>query len=320
MPTAPPTQTQYHMPVHDGLQDSSAYRNGFLSIGNFDGVHLGHQSILSRLVDQTRAAGTVSCVLTFEPHPLEILKPEIAPPPRLTTLEEKARLILKQGVDHVIVYPTDRDLLNSTASQFFQKIVMDHFASQGMVEGPNFFFGKDRSGTTDTLQTLCITHEISLDVVSPLREGKEMISSSAIRRLLAQGNVGAAAQKLGRRYSITGVVSEGEKRGRTLGFPTANLTNVETIIPEDGVYAAIIRNEEGAWVAAVNIGPNPTFDVKERKVEAHLIDFEDNLYGQTIQLDFVERIRDVATFSDVNELKQQVENDITKVKTIAREL
>lgn len=308
------------MPVHYGLQDSSAYRNGFLSIGNFDGVHLGHQSILSRLVDRALEARTTSCVLTFEPHPLQVLKPEIAPPPRLTTLEEKTQLILGRGVDHVIVYPTDRNLLDSIAGEFFQKFVIDRFSAQGLVEGPNFYFGKGRAGTIETLRTLCNAHELSLDVVSPLRRGENMISSSAIRRMLAQGDVSAVAEQLGRRYSITGIVSEGEQRGRTLGFPTANLINVETLIPEDGVYAAVVRNEVGAWVAAVNIGPNPTFDVSEQKVEAHLLDFEGDLYGQPLRLEFVERIREVATFSDVHELKQQVENDIKKVKATVTEL
>lgn len=305
------------MPVHYGLDQPEDYRNGFLSIGNYDGVHAGHRAILTRLVERARTTGTDSCVLTFEPHPIQLLRPEVLPP-RLSTLADKCQQILAAGVDHVVVYPTDESLLTLTAEEFFQRIVVAHFQARGLIEGPNFFFGKGRSGNIETLQNLCQTSGMSLDILSPaLLTTTMMISSSSIRKSIEMGDVQAAAAQLGRRYSVSGLVTVGEQRGRTLGFPTANLSEVETMLPEDGVYAAFADLPVGQYVAAVNIGPNPTFGTATRKVEVHLLDFFGDLYGQKLRIEFVEQIRKIRTFGSVAELQSQIEQDVDQVREIA---
>ncbi len=303
------------MPTHFGLHDSPPYRNGFLSIGNFDGVHLGHQAILSTLVEKAKSEGSPATVLTFEPHPIQLLRPEFLPP-KLSTLQNKTDLILGCGVDHVVVYPTDRSLLELGPEQFFEQIVLDHFHARGMVEGPNFYFGKNRAGTTETLEHLCTKNELSLEIVTPTRLGGKMVSSSEIRTNLQHGNVSQVVEQLGRPYSITGTVIQGDERGRKLGFPTANLGDIETQIPMPGVYAAVAQFGDQTRQAAVNIGANPTFGVESLKIEAHLLDFEGNLYGKQIRLEFTDRVRDVKTFESVDNLKRQVLEDIEIVRSL----
>lgn len=315
------------MPVHYELELAPDYRDGFLSIGNFDGVHRGHQEILGQLVRQAHTAGASACVLTFEPHPIQLLRPEFTPP-RLTTLEQKTQLLLERGVDNVVVYPTDHALLELDAEEFFDRIVRGHFAARGLTEGPNFCFGKNRSGTIETLRSLCQREQMSLKVVEPALLDGEMVSSTAIRRALENGEISEANRQLGRPYSMIGKISPGAQRGRTLGFPTANLEEIETLIPGDGVYAAIAslpagfeqtdlgQRGRGRWAAAVNIGSNPTFADQQRKVEAHLIEFAGDLYGMEIELLFLGRIREVQTFPSVETLKQQVRADVDAARQI----
>ncbi|MBT5020970.1 bifunctional riboflavin kinase/FAD synthetase [Planctomicrobium sp.] len=303
------------MPLHNGLKDFNGSRDCFLSIGNFDGVHLGHQSILSRLVELAQSNNRQSVVLTFEPHPIQLLRPEFAPP-RLTSLQEKTKRILATGVDHVVVYPTDEALLNLTAEEFFQQIVVDHFHAQGLVEGPNFFFGKNRAGNIQSLAKLCDAHEMSLNILSPLENNGEMTSSSAIRKAIENGDMRTAKTQLGRAYSISGKVIQGDQRGRTIGFPTANLSDVETLIPADGVYAARVEFADKTYSTAVNIGPNPTFGIKSKKIEAHLLNFNGDLYGRTLQLEFIQQIRSIQIFNSAEDLKQQINQDLLQVREI----
>lgn len=304
------------MHVHFGLEGPASYRRSVLSIGNFDGVHLGHRTILTRLVERARASGCQSSVLTFEPHPIQLLRPHQIPP-RLTTIQDKCQLILQSGVDHVIVYPTDQNLLNLTADEFFDRIVVEHFQASGMVEGPNFYFGKGRSGDIAKLTSLCERQSMSLDVLQPSLLETLMISSSAIRASLEAGDVHTAAEQLGRHYSISGIVAHGDQRGRTIGFPTANLDNVSTMLPADGVYAALAHLQERTFPAAVNIGPNPTFGKSDRKIEAHLIEFSgESIYGESVRLEFVSQVRSVKTFKNVDQLKDQITHDVAHAAKI----
>lgn len=302
------------MPVHWGFQEHPTYRDGFVSVGNFDGVHAGHCAILAELVRQAQAARTTSVVLTFEPHPIQILRPEFAPP-RLTTPHTKTELILATGVEHVVVYPTDPELLELSAEEFFQSILVEHFAARGLVEGPNFFFGKDRQGTIDHLSKLTTQQQMSLTVVEPTLSQAEMISSSVIRQALLQGDLTTANRMLGRSYSISGVVQQGEQRGRQLGFPTANLHQIETLLPTDGVYAgfASIDGQAEGYPAAICIGPNPTFGQQARKVEAHLIGFSGDLYDAAVTLTFQQFIRPLQTFETAATLQLQLQQDIQQV-------
>ncbi len=286
-----------------------------LSIGNFDGVHRGHQVILKTLVDHAKKESVASAVLTFEPHPLALLKPERLPP-RLTSPAQKAALLEKLGVDYLIEYPTDWALLHLTPNEFFEKIIVQKCQAIGLVEGPNFFFGKGRSGTVETLHQLCSENGRHLMIVTAEKTEGELISSSRIRQALSSGEVHLASELLGRRYSISGVVALGAQRGRTLGFPTANLHEISTMLPKEGVYAAWGRIGLEEFPAAVNIGPNPTFAEMQHKVEAHLIGCNRDLYGQTLELEFIDRIRDSRPFATVEELKQQIARDVNE--TLAR--
>jgi len=284
-----------------------------LSIGNFDGVHLGHQAILAALRKHSQQRNLPSVVMTFEPHPATLLKPTFIPP-RLTTPARKAELICSLGIDRVIEYPTDWALLGLSPRDFFDQIVLQKFHAVGLVEGPNFFFGKGRSGNTETLGEFCRQAGCFLEVVLPTLQAGEIVSSSLIREAISQGQVEPAASMLGRHYEISGRVSIGAQRGRTIGFPTANLEEIFTLIPAEGVYAAetILNNQ--TYAAAVSIGPNPTFSDGRLKVEAHLAGASGDFYGQNLTLKFVKRLRDLQKFSSVNELQDQIQKDVTATK------
>lgn len=299
----------------NGFGDRSSYRGCFLSIGNFDGVHRGHLAILARLVERARQHRAPAVVMTFEPHPLSLLKPD-AEPPRLTTPRRRAELLEHAGVDVVLEYPTSWDLLRLSPRDFFDQMIVEELSAQGLVEGPNFFFGQGRAGNIDVLNELCRSAGLSLDVVEPTRIGAAIVSSTLIRETLAAGDVRGATQLLGRPYDISGVVASGAGRGRTLGYPTANLQQVETLLPGDGVYAAWCVVSGDRIPAAVSIGPNPTFAEGERKVEAHLLGFTENLYGVQINLQFVDRLRSLRAFESAAQLQQQLEQDVASVQGV----
>lgn len=288
-------------------------RGGAVSIGNFDGVHQGHARIVETLHAQAAAVGGPSIVFTFDPHPVRLLRPNEVPPP-LTWSDRKADLIRELDVDGMVVYPTDEKLLALTPREFFRQIVVEQLGARAMVEGPNFFFGKDRAGDIEVLRSLCAASDITLEVVQPLTVGTEYVSSSRIRRLIEAGDVGQAAQMLTRPYRIRGMVTHGAGRGAKLGFPTANIDAIDTILPAIGVYAgwAFFGNER--WPAAVNIGPNPTFGEDRLKVEAHLIGYAGSLYGQPLEVDFLARVRETRRFASVEELQQQLASDVREVE------
>lgn len=298
-----------------GFDSLDGFRGGFLSIGNFDGVHRGHQQMFACLVRHARERGVPACVFTFDPHPIQLLRPEQIPP-ALTSLDQKAELIEQCGVDCLVVYPTDLRLLNLSADEFFQSVVLGEFDAVGMVEGPNFFFGRDRSGTVDQLHEFCERWALDLEIVPPVFVGTQMVSSSVIRGLLIDGDVEQANDLLGHRYRVAGRVSKGAERGRQLGFPTANLTHTVTVMPENGVYAGVAWFQGQSWPAAINLGPNPTFGEHRRKLEVHLIGFEGNLYDEPLEIDFVTRLRDTLEFPDVSALKAQLELDIQQAQAV----
>ncbi len=302
-----------------GFDPNAGYHGGFLSIGNFDGVHRGHQQMMACLVRHAQKQGVPSTVFTFDPHPIQLLRPNECPP-ALTSLDRKAELIEACGVDFLVVYATDLRLLNLSAVEFFSSVVLDDFQARGLVEGPNFFFGRDRAGNTEVLQKLCSDAGIGLDVVPPVFVGASMVSSSVVRQLLADGDVSQASDLLGHRYRVVGRVSSGSQRGAKIGFPTANLTDVVTVLPRDGVYAGIVYHDGKQYAAAVNLGPNPTFGEKRRKIEAHLIDFEGDLYGEDLELEFVSRIRDTQTFPDVEMLTRQLAQDVEQTQGVVSRL
>lgn len=304
------------MQLQHGFQNPTTYRHGFVSIGNFDGVHLGHQSMIAALVQKARSADVPAVVFTFDPHPITLLRPGSAPPP-LSTVHRKAQLLEDLGVDCLIVYPTDRALLDLSAREFFNRIVVEEIAAGGLVEGPNFFFGRDRAGDIHKLHEYCDESGLDLKIVKPVSLGGRMVSSTAIRGLIATGDVSKAAELLGHRYRLRGVVSHGAGRGTDLGFPTANLESVETVLPQDGVYAALVFLDNHAYPAAINVGPNPTFGEYQRKLEAHLVGFSGDLYGQVLEVEFLGRLRATTSFEGINQLKEQLEDDIKQTRALA---
>lgn len=291
-------------------------RGGAVSIGNFDGVHRGHARIVEQVRSQAALLGGPSIVFTFDPHPVRLLRPEKVPPP-LTWTDRKAELLSELGVDALVVYPTDEHLLSLEPAAFFHEIVVERLGARAIVEGPNFFFGKDRAGNIDVLRALCDEASITLQVVEPLVAGDAYVSSSRIRDLILAGDVRDAAGLLTRPYRIRGMVTHGSARGAKIGFPTANIDAIDTILPKIGVYAGRAITSEGTWPTAVNIGPNPTFGDDALKVEAHLIGYSESLYGQPLEVDFLARVRDTRGFASVEELQEQLKQDIEAARSFA---
>lgn len=291
----------------------SAYRGGYVAIGNFDGVHRGHRVMIDRLVAQARAAQVPAVVATFDPHPLAILRPEGAPP-CLTTISRRTELLRQVGVDAVMVLPTTRELLRLTAEEFFQQLICDELAARGLVEGPNFSFGRDRGGSITTLRQMCLSRGMTLDVIDPVTFQGQWVSSSVIRSLLLAGDLTDANELLGYPYEIAGKVSTGAQRGRTLGFPTANLSDIATVLPGHGVYAGMASAKSGSYLAAIHIGPNPTFGEGATKVEAHLLDFAGDLYDQSLTLALHRKVREVCTFPSLEALRTQLVQDVATVR------
>ncbi len=297
-------------------QIDEAIRGGSVSIGNFDGLHLGHARLVRTLVGHAHRIGGAAIVLTFEPHPARVLRPEAAPAP-LFWLERKAAMLAELGVDYMIAWPTDRELLSLSPEEFFNKIVQDTLDARVMIEGPNFNFGRKRAGNVDLLQQLCDASGRELEIVNPLIVGGEYVSSSRVRRLISEGDVGSARNFLTCPYRLRGTVIRGAGRGATIGYATANLDNVDTLIPAAGIYACVAHAGDIHRPAAASIGPNPTFGENEFKVEIHLLDFDGDLYGQTLEVDFLECLRGVQTFDGVDALLAQMKKDIAQARTIA---
>ena len=299
------------LPADANPVPAPAQIGGVLTVGNFDGVHLGHQRMLEQLVALARELGTRAVAVTFDPPPLAILAPDRVPP-QLTTTPQKIDLIRSLGVDEVIVYPASRELLALTAEQFFEGVLVGQLGCLGLVEGPNFRFGKGRAGDVALLREMCAQRRMPIRIVEACESEGTMVSSSEVRIAIGQGDVARARSLLGRPYTISGTVAHGAERGRLLGFPTANLDGIETLLPPPGVYAGRSLVEGVAYPVALNIGPNPTFGEDRLKVEAHLIGFTGNLYGQVVTIDFLDHLRGVVKFPGVEALQAQLQHDIAQ--------
>jgi riboflavin kinase/FMN adenylyltransferase len=295
-------------------------RGGAVAIGNFDGVHLGHLRIIRRLLERARDVGGPAVVFTFDPHPVRILRPEACPPP-LTWTERKAQLLAAHGVDKIVAYPTDEALLQLSAGDFFEKIVCEILDAKAMVEGPNFYFGHNREGDVELLSELTEAAGMSLDIVQPLSvamasKDEPLVSSSLIRRLVAEGDVARAAELLSAPYRIRGMVTHGAGRGAKLGFPTANLEAVDTLLPHTGVYAGRAWLDGSYFAAAIHLGPNPTFGEGHLKVEVHLIDHDEVIYGKALEVEFLARMRGIKKFDDQVALVEQLQQDVKQARQL----
>ena len=294
---------------------SPSLRGGAVAVGNFDGVHLGHAQLIAELTRQARQVGGPAVVLTFDPPPVAILVPNRAPSPPLTSIGRRAELLGRLGVDVLIAYPTDRELLNLSAEDFFRQKIVTSLGARAVVEGPNFRFGKDRTGDTGLLRELCNEFKLELRIVQAKADPSGlMISSTRIRQLLASGDVAEANRLLTEAYRLEGIVTKGSQRGREIGFPTANLESVPCLIPAHGVYAGWTDIEGQGYQAALNIGPNPTFGEKAAKVEVHIIGWSGSIYGERLKVTLLSRIRDVRRFESISALRQQLQQDIELCK------
>lgn len=291
-------------------------RGGAVAIGNFDGVHRGHAKIVERLIARARVLGGPAVVFTFDPHPVRLLRPAQAPPP-LTWTERKADLLAELGVDFMVAYPTDEQLLQLSAEAFFDRIVRGQLDARAMVEGSNFYFGHNRTGNVEVLRELTATAGMSLEVVEPVEVAGSAVSSSRVRKLLLDGQVASAGRLLTQPYRLRGMVTHGARRGGRIGFPTANVDAIDTILPAAGVYAGRAITREGPVAAAINIGPNPTFGEHALKVEVHLINWQGNLYGEPLEVDFIDRLRDIQRFGGVDQLVAQLKADVAQAAAIA---
>ncbi len=288
-------------------------------IGNFDGVHLGHQRVLARARELADERGLAVVAVTFDPHPMAVLRPEHAPI-KLTTVERRADLLAEAGADHVLALPFDRDMASWTPEQFAQLVLVDSVHAAVVVVGANFRFGHKAAGDVATLEAFGRQHGFEA-VGIPLDGGPMVWSSTYVRTCLAAGDVAGAAEALGHPYAVRGVVVRGDNRGRDLGFPTANVpTDGLTAVPADGVYAGWLKRLDTGetFPAAISVGTNPTFDgVRQRRVESYVIDRDDlDLYGVAVEVSFVDRLRGMVAFESVDRLIEQMADDVTRAREI----
>jgi riboflavin kinase/FMN adenylyltransferase len=293
-----------------------ACRGGSVAVGNFDGVHRGHTALIARLRDIANDVGGPAVAVTFDPHPIALLAPSRLQPP-LTTMADRAELLHAAGADHVVILGTTTELLRLEAGEFLDTLIGGRLAARAVVEGFNFQFGRGRAGDLALLSEWCRRRGVRFATLDRQTLDCAVISSSRVRTAIESGDVAAAARLLGRPYRLRGIVAVGAKRGRTLGFPTANIAEPATLVPGDGVYAARVLLDDGAmWPAAVNVGPNPTFGESGRKVEAHLIGFDGDVYDQPIAADFVARLRDTRPFTGPGELIEQLRADVETARRV----
>jgi riboflavin kinase / FMN adenylyltransferase len=291
-------------------------RPSVVALGIFDGVHLGHRAILGTALTRARAAGLEAVACTFEPHPMEVLQPERAPRP-ITTLDERLALIGETGIDAVVVLAFTRALASIEPEAFVKDVLLERLRAREIVVGYNHRFGRGARGDARLLEALAERSGFRAHVVPPKTVHGAVVSSTEIRAALQRGDVTTAARDLGRPYTISGMVTSGAGRGRTLGFPTANIASDRTVLVARGVYWGRVHLDGRSHSAVVNVGVRPTFGETTLAVEAHLLDFTGDLYGRQVRLDFLERLRDEMRFPSIEELKAQVSRDIASARSRA---
>lgn len=301
------------------LKNITRQPNSVVTVGTFDGVHKGHRALIETVVSKAKERDARSVVVTFDPHPREIINPGKEGIKLLTTLKERCEILEDLGVDVLLVIPFDRDFSLLTSEEFVRNIIHKKVGVSEFVIGYDHHFGRDREGTIDTIKKLGAELGFDSYVVSKQEMGDVTISSTVIRKTLAEeGNVKRAAEYLNRNYLLNGIVMHGDERGRTIGYPTANLKpeHENKVIPKNGVYAVKVRVDEKWYGGMMNIGVRPTFDDPKRTIEVNIFDFDREIYGDTIQIRFVNRIRDEIKFEDIDALIEQLGKDKIQSQTI----
>ncbi len=299
------------------------FNNAVVTIGNFDGVHKGHQAILHQVIELAESIDGTSVAITFEPHPLKVLSDSGAPP-LITMYEQKIELLGQTGIDVLVSTPFTQSFAAITAHSFIEDILINKIGMKAIIIGKDYKFGKNRQGNVDFLRQYTGTHGIEVIVANWIPVSHQLtdrISSTRVREIVMEGRVEEAWHLLGRFYQIRGEVVTGRKRGGPmLGFPTANIKLIDELCPKMGVYAVTVEWEKTKYKGVANIGYAPTFDDHLFTVEVHLFDFNEDIYGETIRVNFIKRIRDEKRFADINELSEQISRDIENAKTILADL
>ena len=306
-------QVYYSIDSISGLEQGTA-----VALGNFDGIHLGHRDIFRILVRRSRERNVKSLVYTFEPHPLKVLAPERAPL-LLNTPDEKIRLIAASNVDILVCIRFSAELASCKAEDFVRDVLVNQLHVRAIVVGYDYAFGRDREGTGDFLRAQGEQYGFSVDVLQPLGMDGVPYSSSRVRELLIAGCVEKIPSLLGRHYTLAGKVVGGEKRGRTIGFPTANISTRKEQLPAPGVYAVIVRLDDVEYQGLVNLGCRPTFGPGDETIEVYLLDFEGDLYDKELRLYFVARLREEKTFSDSASLIAAINRDVADGRRLLRD-
>ena len=286
-----------------------------VTLGNFDGVHLGHRELFRNLVKTARQLNYPSTIFTFDPHPLKLLAPEKAPK-LLNTPEEKQRLIAASHVDYLIECPFTPEFSAMSPEQFVTDILIEKLHIKALVVGYDYAFGKGRRGDTEFLKACGEKQGFEVEILQPVGADGLPYSSTRIRQMVTAGDVSGVVRLLGRQYNLEGMVVPGEQRGRELGFPTANLETDKELLPATGVYAVKVRYGLQEYSGVVNIGNCPTFDRKNSTIEVYLLDFTGQLYGEKLRIYFVERLRGEQKFSSINDLVGAIEGDILQTRQI----
>ncbi len=304
------------MRLDGGADVPVALRAGIVALGNFDGFHRGHQAVVARARARAASEQRPLIVATFDPHPVRYFKPDAAPF-RLTTLDQRARLFAAAGADAMVVFGFDAALASLSAEDFVVERLVARLGVAGVVTGDDFTFGRGRSGDVGVLRALGAQHGFSVDTVSPVAEGGDVVSSSRIRALLTHGDPRGAAALLTRPFAIEGVVQHGDKLGRTIGYPTANVALGNYLRPAYGIYAVRARLDDGRVVdGAANLGIRPSFDPPKELLEAYLFDFAEDLYGRTIEIALIDYLRAEAKFDSLDALTAQMDADCAAARAV----
>jgi len=307
------------MKIFHGTENANIQKPNVLTLGVFDGLHLGHQRIMQTVVERANKVEAHATAITFDPHPRAVLHPESAPP-LLQTLDQRLANFEVLGIEQAIVIPFDKEFASHPAEDFLYEIVHDRLHAKEVYLGKGFAFGKGRGGNIDLLRRMSAELGFFADEVPEVTLRGQRISSSKIRHLLAEGRTNLARRMLGRPYGVEGVIIRGNRRGHTIGFPTANLKPHNRVIPKFGVYATATL-VDGAWRRSVtNIGVRPTFENDaEPSIETFIFDFDGDLYGDVLRVRFLHRIRDERKFNGIEELKAQIEKDSARALNYFRQ-
>jgi riboflavin kinase/FMN adenylyltransferase len=297
-------------------QRPARWHKPVLALGNFDGLHRGHTKIIERIRRVAAERGATSLVLTFDPHPPRIVRPDKAPP-LLMTLEQKMEALEKAGIHGVAIVRFTHELSRWEPETFVKAVLVDWLRVGEVWVGADFLFGRDRSGNFTLLRILGAHYGFRAEKIDPVRYKDFVVSSTRVRRLVSEGRVDEAGALLGRHVSIDGVVIKGAGRGRELGVPTANVETSNELLPPHGVYATTVTIDGVVYAGVTNIGLRPTFgDVSKPTIEVHVLDFDRDLYGQTLRIGFVQRLRDERRFADVDALKAQIDADVRRARRL----